>query len=251
METTTHGLKTVHSGNVRLVFLPPNTTSHVQPLDAGIIRAFKAKYRALHVSWLVSELEADESKGADKIRADIQKALRWSRQAWDNISVNTIRNCWAAAKIIDQSPPEMTDSMALLEDALQYLSMHVAGGEDALPTATDLVSIPAEDTTETTVDAHQLQQEHTDATSDGNAASPGMDIDNSGDEDDGCDASPPQPPNLVEAREHAERLLHYVEANSPALAHFRENLTSLIASLQWRRVPQKQLKLTDIISTEQ
>ena len=30
---------------VELIFLLPNTTSHTQPMDQGIIRALKAKYR--------------------------------------------------------------------------------------------------------------------------------------------------------------------------------------------------------------
>ena len=33
--------------NVRLEFLPPNVTSVLQPLDAGIIKSFKTKYRKL------------------------------------------------------------------------------------------------------------------------------------------------------------------------------------------------------------
>ena len=31
---------------IRLEFLPPNTTSHTQPFDQGIINAFKHRYRA-------------------------------------------------------------------------------------------------------------------------------------------------------------------------------------------------------------
>ena len=30
---------------IKLVFLPPNTTSKTQPMDQGVIRSLKAKYR--------------------------------------------------------------------------------------------------------------------------------------------------------------------------------------------------------------
>ena len=35
--------------NVELFFLSPNTTSKLQPLDAGIINSMKAEYRKRHV----------------------------------------------------------------------------------------------------------------------------------------------------------------------------------------------------------
>jgi DDE superfamily endonuclease len=36
--------KSLSLENVRVEFLPPNTTAHLQPMDAGIISNFKAKY---------------------------------------------------------------------------------------------------------------------------------------------------------------------------------------------------------------
>ena len=43
--------------SIELIFLPPNTTSHTQPMDQGVIRALKAKYRSLAVRKLIAALE--------------------------------------------------------------------------------------------------------------------------------------------------------------------------------------------------
>ena len=52
-------------GWVELMFLPPNTTSVTQPMDQGIIRSLKAKYRSLAVKKVISALE--EKKGAAEV----------------------------------------------------------------------------------------------------------------------------------------------------------------------------------------
>ena len=55
--------------NVKLVFLPKNTTSRLQPLDAGIIRNFKHKYRKLLVPYVISCI--DEGKTVYQIIEDV------------------------------------------------------------------------------------------------------------------------------------------------------------------------------------
>ena len=48
--------------NVKLVFYPPNCTSHIQPLDQGIIRSFKAYYKHNLVNRIIHEIDNPDSK---------------------------------------------------------------------------------------------------------------------------------------------------------------------------------------------
>jgi hypothetical protein len=52
--------------NVKLVFLPPNTTTGTQPLDSGIIQNFKVKYRKILLEFLLSH--EDVTALADAIK---------------------------------------------------------------------------------------------------------------------------------------------------------------------------------------
>ena len=78
--------------NIKLVFLPKNTTSQLQPLDASIIRNFKHKYRKLVV--VVSRI--DEGKTASRIIEEVHglKAITWLQTAWKSVVPETIKPCF-------------------------------------------------------------------------------------------------------------------------------------------------------------
>jgi hypothetical protein len=59
--------------NIKVIFLPANTTSLIQPCDQGIIRAFKAHYRRAMRARIIAEL--DYLQDRSDARAVIKKVL--------------------------------------------------------------------------------------------------------------------------------------------------------------------------------
>jgi DNA-binding Lrp family transcriptional regulator len=86
-----HPIDTAFLRNVKVVFFPPNSTSCLQPLDQGIIRCTKLKYRKL----LVNEALASLHKSGRKV--DILKAMHFVKYAWDSVKPSSIRNCFRAS----------------------------------------------------------------------------------------------------------------------------------------------------------
>lgn len=83
--------------NIKLVPFEPNLTSHVQPLDAGIIRCFKAHYRR---QLCTRAIELDAAGADDIYKVDILEAMRMANTAWEAVSEATIKNCWNHTKIL-------------------------------------------------------------------------------------------------------------------------------------------------------
>jgi hypothetical protein len=69
--------------NVKIVFLPPNTTSHIQPCDAGIIASLKMIYRKQIVSDMIEQLEM----GQEYEPPDLKKALHLIVSAWNKVCI--------------------------------------------------------------------------------------------------------------------------------------------------------------------
>jgi len=89
--------------NLEIVALPPNTTSKLQPLDAGIIAAFKCQIRKQQLAYALDILDNEEHPNPYKV--DQLTAMRWARIAWTNINSTVIQNCWRHTGLL--SPVEM------------------------------------------------------------------------------------------------------------------------------------------------
>lgn len=84
---------------IELIFLPPNTTSVTQPMDQGVIRALKAKYRSLAVRKQLANLE----KGKQLPKISILTAMTMLNKAWGSIPDRTFLNCFRKSGISEES----------------------------------------------------------------------------------------------------------------------------------------------------
>ncbi|XP_052074066.1 tigger transposable element-derived protein 4-like [Mytilus californianus] len=78
--------------NIKLVFLPPNTTSKTQPCDQGIIQNLKVHYRK---RVLMKQIACAESK--TEFSLTVLDALRFLQRAWFSVTATTISNCFRHA----------------------------------------------------------------------------------------------------------------------------------------------------------
>ena len=83
---------------VELIFLPPNTTSHTQPMDQGIIQALEAKYHSLAVRKLILALEKKEAIP----KLSILSAMYMLKKSWDAISNQIFSNCFRKSGISEK-----------------------------------------------------------------------------------------------------------------------------------------------------
>ena len=79
---------------MKIIFLPKNTTSRLQPLDAGIIQNFKVKYRKRLVKYVLARIQRDASETQMVKGVDVFVAIRWLQKAWKEVTNLTIRNCF-------------------------------------------------------------------------------------------------------------------------------------------------------------
>lgn len=99
-----HVVKTY--SNIRIQFLPPNTTSKLQPMDQGILRSTKLHYRRLLSDRYLDGIENAEAAKELIKRLDIKQACDMAVQAWKNVKPSLIQNCFSKAGFLHYVPNE-------------------------------------------------------------------------------------------------------------------------------------------------
>ena len=84
--------------NIKILFLPPNTTSVCQPLDQGIIKNFKTFYRLLIMKHILAHMDKADSAQDLAKSIDQLDAIYFMKKAWEQVSDQTIINCFLKCK---------------------------------------------------------------------------------------------------------------------------------------------------------
>lgn len=84
--------------NIRICWLPANSTSRFQPLDQGIIQNCKALYKRHWLKFILDKIDNNE----DFIKTmSLHLAIRWMLRSWNNEVTNTtIYNCFRKSTLI-------------------------------------------------------------------------------------------------------------------------------------------------------
>lgn len=107
-------------GKIKTMFLPPNTTSLIQPMDQGVIESAKRQYRNLFLQQclVVTEDGMDEEgyedtrgkKTLENLKAyNIKSAIYNFAEAWKKVPMTTLRNAWCKLLKTPKTPATAHD----------------------------------------------------------------------------------------------------------------------------------------------
>ena len=85
--------------HVCLLFLPKNTTSKLQPLDAGIIAAIKKEYGRRRIHRAVDLI--DSGLAVKLYDSDVCDVTQNITDIWQKLESSRIRKCWIKTGLID------------------------------------------------------------------------------------------------------------------------------------------------------
>ncbi len=96
---------------VQLHFLPQNSTAVAQPMDAGIIRSLKCKYRRRFVQQRVTAFDTSQ-----QFRITLITAMQMLHFSWDEVEPVVIQHCFK--KVLDPTAASSSVGKATIEQGL-------------------------------------------------------------------------------------------------------------------------------------
>uniref|UniRef100_A0A1B6LJJ7 HTH CENPB-type domain-containing protein n=1 Tax=Graphocephala atropunctata TaxID=36148 RepID=A0A1B6LJJ7_9HEMI len=94
----TENLLEREDGRFRAMFLPPNVTSLLQPMDQSVIETMKRNYRRQLIRKLLLENEDEEGIVAQHKKINLKDCSYMVAEAWSMVKATTLRRAWNKLK---------------------------------------------------------------------------------------------------------------------------------------------------------
>lgn len=120
-------------GDIKAIFLPPNVTSLIQPMDQGVIECFKRRYRRKYISSILEKSEEGYEIFQAMKSLNIKDAIYTMAESWAELNPDTLRKSWRklwpeVMTEIDQIEDEQNDMQEIVKN-LQTLNTSIPAGE--------------------------------------------------------------------------------------------------------------------------
>lgn len=117
------------NGEIKAVFLPPNVTSLLQPMDQGVLQNMKLAYKKRFLRSLIEEDSGSLTMQQKIKNINLKDVVYWSAESWDYVSEQTLRRSWR--KIWPNLSYEETVEENVTAENLIDLLRNIPGCEDA------------------------------------------------------------------------------------------------------------------------
>lgn len=82
------------SDGIRVIFLPPDITSTIQPMEQNVLEMLKKKYRRIFLEFILEQIENDPNVMNAVKAVDILQTIAWTAEAWAQVDSDTIAKSW-------------------------------------------------------------------------------------------------------------------------------------------------------------
>ncbi|KAL7306617.1 hypothetical protein TKK_0001299 [Trichogramma kaykai] len=135
--------------NVEVMFLPPNTTSLIQPLDQTVIATFKSYYLRRVVKEMLNHVNQNFNENSDEIvrnfwkKFNILHSITIVDESWREIKMTTLNCCWSKLlpELVDTGRMNGTETITSVLEDVAIIARDIGGEGFIDMTETDLVEV--------------------------------------------------------------------------------------------------------------
>ena len=101
---------------LKVIFLPPNTTALIQPMDQGVISAFKRNYKSVYTRRLLTASDTTSDQLIDCMKKyNLKDCIFTASDTWKSLSNEVLKNCWHKIGVTSATNPisQLTNNLDL------------------------------------------------------------------------------------------------------------------------------------------